>query len=294
MQWAREPPSYRQRPGCRRCGHWPASLTTPMSPQQILVASRRSSCPWARTDGPAFRCCRCGYPSGSGRSVTFAGDDLEVGVLAVLVDKRLEHEEPWERPSGPATISPPSAATIGLPSRGFGRILDQVVQEVRGCPGPVMEQPQNTGVTGSGCCMASPDTGVAQLLRGEGLFHEEFLHELFVWSPPPASLMRVHGTAPNWSAASAVRASSILLPSAFCGRATDHIHQAQHLLPRDNGEGQGNHALRRMYRGGRRKTWQDNRHVPHPAWKYRTWREDLRRPGRPSPFPCPQRCRPWR
>ena len=103
-----------------------------------------------------------------------AGEHLEEGVLAVLIDEGLKHEE-----HGRAILVQRLLAALcsghGLALQGVGRKLHQIVQQVQGAKaghGAAAEHGEQGAVVDGG-----PDAGV-QLLRREGLFHEELLHKL--------------------------------------------------------------------------------------------------------------------
>ena len=119
-----------------------------------------------------------GADVGDGEGVLHvAGDNLEVGVLAVLVSQRVENER--HRAAVRVELELGLAALVvdlghGLALEGVRRILDDVGHQVGGAEAGVGAAAENGGHA------AVPDTGLdagLKLFSGKRLFHEELLHE---------------------------------------------------------------------------------------------------------------------
>lgn len=122
-------------------------MKTPISPQQIfrglgvVLALREEHV------AELFCVARADVHEGHG-VLDVAGDDLEVGVLAVLVSKRVEHED--HRAALRVELEFLGAALFvdlrhGLALKGVGRELHEVRQKVRGAKARVCAAAENGG-----------------------------------------------------------------------------------------------------------------------------------------------------
>ena len=181
-------------------------LTTPMSPQQILVASRYFL-PLGRKRRPSFSLLPVRVSVRVRSEVTSPEKTLKKEFLpywsmSVLNTKSMGAPF-WSR-----AISPPSAVGIGLPSRGLGAYFTRLSRRFR-VPSPVMEQPQNTGNRERLLMAARIPAFSSSGVKGSSMKNFSMSSSLV---SATASLSACWYSS-KWSAASP--GSSILLPSAF-------------------------------------------------------------------------------
>ena len=172
------------------------------------------------------------------RILHVAGDDFEVGVFAVLIGKGIEHE--GHGAAGRVELDFGLVAVVvdgdhGLALGGVRGVLNDIFDELDGTQarcGAAAEDRRDAALLQTGL------DALAQLFFGEGLFHEEFLHELFVRLRD--LLVDAHHVLFNLLFR--VSRQGNLFAAGVIRLLGQHVDNADGLFAMENGEGQGNDA----------------------------------------------------